>query len=164
MTNNLQEYLFSLKDEEYRLFHSKIIGADVKLIGIRTPIIIDVAKEVFKKLDTKEKIIDFVLSDSEFYEELLIKGIVISFIKNDDSLIIYLLKNYVLKINNWAVCDIVSNKLKVIKAKQEVYIPFIQECLKSPLEYVVRFGLVILLDFYIDDNYIDYVLDCLCSS
>ena len=39
-------YLFSLKDEKYKDFHSKITDTKLEIIGIRVPILRNIAKRI----------------------------------------------------------------------------------------------------------------------
>ena len=69
-----------------------------------------------------------------------------------------LLREFVPKINNWGTCDIVCSNLKFIKQNKELVWEFIQPYLKSNKEFEIRFGVVILLNYFIEDEYIDRVL------
>ena len=40
--------LKKMQDEKYREFHNKIIGAEVEVIGLRSPIVKDIAKKIAK--------------------------------------------------------------------------------------------------------------------
>ena len=41
----------------------------------------------------------------------------------------------------------------MFKKNQEEYLPFIEKHLKSDKEFEIRFSLVILLNYYINNNY-----------
>ena len=70
-------------------------------------------------------------------------------------------KEFVPKINSWAVCDTFCAGLKITKKYQTEMFKIIKEYLKSKQEYEVRFAIVMLLDYYINDQYIDQVLQIL---
>ena len=67
-------------------------------------------------------------------------------------------KRFVPRIDNWAVCDIFCGELKTaVKKGKETVWQFIQPYLKSPQEFELRFGIVMLLH-YIDEEHIDLLL------
>ena len=48
---NYKEFIGELKemqDKQYREFHNKIIGAEVEVIGLRSPVVKDIAKKIAK--------------------------------------------------------------------------------------------------------------------
>ena len=48
----LLEYLFSLKDDDYREFNKKIIASDkARLIGVRIPLLRDISKKFLRFLE-----------------------------------------------------------------------------------------------------------------
>lgn len=147
------EYLYSLKDEKYLEFHSKLICEKVNIIGIRVPKLKAIAKEI-----TKGNYLDFIkLSKDYLYEEKIIHGLIIGYIKQDFKTIIDLLDNYIPCIDNWAVNDTVCANLKMFKNNPEGYV-YIKKLLKSNKPFTIRFALVLMLDFYINEEYIDNIL------
>ena len=74
------DYLFTLSDETYRLFHLKLLkNNDIKNIGIRTPILKKIAKEI-----SKGNYLSFINSiKHELYEEDVIYGYILENIKGD---------------------------------------------------------------------------------
>ena len=72
-----------------------------------------------------------------------------------------LIKNFVPVIDNWAVCDSFCPTLKIKKNDLAVIWDFIQPYLNSDKEFYIRFGVIMLLDYYINDDYIDSTLEAL---
>ena len=68
---------------------------------------------------------------------------------------------FVPKIDNWSVCDRFCLGLKFAADNQVRVWAFIQPYLKSKLEYEVRFGVVMLLEHFIDELYVGRVLKAL---
>lgn len=159
--NELINELNSLKDEKYKEFNYKLINdKSLELIGVRISLLKKIAKRIIKNVnDNKGDIINFVRSDSICFEELLVKGLIIGYTKNSNDFILELLYDYINKISNWGVCDSVSNNLKIIKKNLEYFFPFIEYCLSSNREFVVRFGIVNLLNHYVNDSYIDIIIE-----
>ncbi len=68
------------------------------------------------------------------------------------------LKKFIPKINNWAVCDTCCSNLKFTLKNKEPVFEFLKPYIKSKNEFDVRFAAVMLMDFYITDEYIDKVI------
>lgn len=71
------------------------------------------------------------------------------------------IEKFVPKIDNWAVCDTFCAGLKIIKKYPEDFWEFIGKYLKSDKEFEIRFAIVMILDYYINDKYIEEVLEIL---
>ena len=86
----------------------------------------------------------------------------IGFIRNTDiKEVLSIIKNFVPKIDNWAVCDIFCSGLKIVNKNKETVWNFIQKYLKSKKEFELRFAIVMMLDYFICEKYIDRVLTIL---
>lgn len=96
----------------------------------------------------------------KYYEEIFIRGIVISYIKDKNKLIDYM-NDFVKLIDNWAICDSFCNSLKIIKNDLDYFWSTILKYIKSNEEFVVRVGLILILNYYINDSYIDEILNIL---
>lgn len=156
--DNFLEYIYSLRDLNYKQFHSKLIMSD-KLIGVRTPELKKIAFTI-----AKNDYVSFIkYNKKETYEEKVLYGLVLGYIKTDFNDVLAQLDIFIPFIDNWAINDIVCANLKVFKKNQEDGYQFILKCLKSNNPWCIRFGLVLLLDFYINENYIDNILG-ICNS
>lgn len=149
---DLRNILFSNQDLKYREFTEKLIPGCSNIIGVRTPVLRDIAKKI-----SKNNGIEFLESFvPEYHEEKLVYGFVISYVKTDISEKIRFLRKYIPYIDNWAVCDQISLKLK--ESEKEEYWNFICKYFDKPGEYEKRFAVVNLMKF-IEDDYIDSVLE-----
>jgi len=143
------KYLISLKEDSYAVFHRKLVATGYEILGIRIPIIRDIVKKI-----SKGNIESFLqLSNSIYYEEVLIEGLIIEVTKDFEKLDAYLPK-----IDNWAICDAFS--LKWLKKDLNKHLPKILSYLKSDEEFIVRFGLIMLLGNYVQEEY----MEMLCES
>ena len=88
----------------------------------------------------------------------MLQGMVIGLIKKNPEDILNYVKNFVPKIDNWAVCDTFCSSLKFVSGNKKLVWDFIQPYFKSKKEYDIRFGYVMLLSYYIDTDFIDRVL------
>lgn len=144
------EYLKSLGDLKYKEFHSKIANTKLEIMGICTPILKDIAKKISKS-NVEEY---FKLVENNYYEEVMIYGLVLS---NSDYLDKHL-NDFVSRIDNWAICDTFVSSLKIINKKQGKYWIYTNSLIDLKNEFRTRVSLVIMLNYYLTDDYIDRVL------
>ena len=146
--NNYIKNLKNLSDSKTKEFNSKIIDTKYEMLGIKTPQMKNIAKEI-----SKTDIVSFLeLCTDTYYEEVMIEGYLLSYIKDPDVFIEYF-NRFVLKIDNWALCDSVISYCKIMKKvdfsnKAETYI-------YSNREFVQRTGYIMYLNHYIDDEHIN---------
>lgn len=146
-------YLYSLEDKKYKDFHKKLI-LDENLIGIRTNILKNISKEI-SKTNYKEFI---KLNKHNLYEEKIIHGLILGYL-NDFNDVLDELDKFITYNTNWAINDTVCANLKIFKKNQIEGYKFILDYLKIDDPKKIRFALVLLLDHYINDNYIDKILN-----
>lgn len=157
MENKIRQDLFEIQDLKYKEFHGSLCPDMDNIIGVRIPKLREYAKELYKS----NKLEDIKIGD-KYHEELVIQGMLIGFqTKAPIEEAIKQVKEFVPKINSWAVCDTFCAGLKITKKYQTEMFKIIKEYLKSKQEYEVRFAIVMLLDYYINDQYIDQVLQIL---
>ena len=145
--------LKSMGEEKYKAFSLSLMPGEDKAFGVRIPALRKIAKSISKG-DYKGFI--FVCKD-EYFEEIMIKGFVIGLIKNEDELLEETEK-FIPLIRNWSLCDGFCSALKAADKNKNLFMPLIKNCLESKEEYTLRFAIVMLLDHYIDDEHIDFVL------
>ena len=159
MYEKIRQDLLNLQDNKYKEFHSSLCPGTDNIIGVRIPILRKYAKELSKQEHFKDYI---SFNKTVYYEEVMLQGMLIGFIKNADiSYIVEAIKEFVPKIDNWAVCDIFCAGLKAVNKNKETVWTFIQKYLKSKKEFELRFATVMMLDYFIDEQHIDKVLNIL---
>lgn len=158
LLNKLREELISLSDEKYKEFHQGLLAGEFNVLGVNVPKMREISKRIALEL-TDDQIEEFINSNSLYYEEKMIKGLIIGYLKKDKKIILDLLNLYVDKIDNWGICDSFCATLKIIKKENDYFYPFLEECLKSDKEFVVRFAIVCLLNYYVNDEYIDRIIE-----
>jgi 3-methyladenine DNA glycosylase AlkD len=150
----IRERIFELAEEDYQKFSKALLPNIHNILGVRLPALRKIAKEIAKGdwrsyLETAE---------SEYYEEIMLQGLVIDYAKTDLDEILSYVTTFVPKIDNWAVCDSFCTGLKFTKNNMEPVWNFLQPYFASRDEYNIRFGVVMLLNFFIEPEYIDRVL------
>lgn len=151
----MREKLLKLKDEKYKEFNSKLLPNIDNVLGVRVPDLRKLAKELARTDNWQD------YKDDLYYEEIMIQGLLIGYVKLEPEKHLELLHEFIPKINNWGVCDIVCSNLKFINKNKELMWEFIQPYLKSNKEFEIRFGVVVLLNYFIDEKYIDKALHIL---
>lgn len=149
---NLREELFNLQDLKYRDFHSALVPNIDKeqVIGVRLPEL----RKIGKKLTDNN-------FDWHYYEEIMLHGFYIGYAKLSYEERISLLTEFIPYINNWAVCDCVSSTLKFVNKNRSDFLEFLKPYMNSQKEYELRFVVVMLMDYYLDDKYLKFTVDYL---
>ena len=147
------EYLISLGNKEKVVWTTKIINTKKPLLAIKTPVLKNIAKEI-----SKGNFLAFLdLNINTYYENDVINGNLICKIKEFDLQKKYLDK-YVLGIDNWSSCDLLSFN---IKGKEEKYFNLATAYLKSNKPLVRRVGFKIFFEFLNDCYYVDKIFKIL---
>lgn len=153
------EKLKSLKDEKYLEFHKKLVTTNNKIIGIRSPIVKDIAKNIAKG-DWRK----FIAQDIKgYYEEIFIRGLIIGYIKDDKNIVKDEIERFLPLIDNWGICDGFVANLKIIKKNREYFFNYLKKLIETEEEYKVRFVLVTFLSYYMEKEYIEEIIQ-LCSQ
>lgn len=146
----ITEGLFALQDEEYRAFHAKLIPniSYERIIGVRTPALRKYAKEVAKM----PEVYDFLEElPHDYYEENNLHGAVLGLIYKDVETYIKKLEQFLPYVDNWATCDMMSPK--VFKKNLPLVYEYVKKWMKRGDTYTVRFAIVTLLGYYLDDAF-----------
>ena len=146
---DLKENLFAMQDLAYREFICPLVPTvpPERIIGIRTPLLRKLAKEVKKSPEIKQFLQRL---PHRYYEEDFLQAFLIEQIR-DYSDCIEALNAFLPYVDNWAVCDSMSPKV-LGKHRQEL----LQEIvlwLKSTHTYTIRFGIKMLMTWYLDDAF-----------
>lgn len=156
---NFITYLYQEKDSDKFIdFSKKLIFTKYEMIGIKVPVLRSIAKQI-----SKTDIYSFLeIVRSNTYEEIMLEGLVISYIKDYNIFKKYFNK-FIKKIDNWSICDVCISSMKIVKKYKDEFLIDIKKYLKSDDEFIVRVGVILLLDFYIEDKYIDEIFKLIDS-
>lgn len=151
----IKQRILKEADPDYKKFSASLIPNIDNILGVRLPTLRKIAKEIYKSGEWEE----FVNKQQcEFMEEVMLQGMIIGLIKTNPEEILEYVKNFIPKIDNWAVCDTFCNSLKFTNQNKELVWEFIQPYFKSDKEYDLRFGYVMLLTHFIEEKYIEKIL------
>lgn len=151
----IQARLFELQDLKYKDFNCKLIPTvnPDNVIGVRTPALQKLARELSKEPEIGEFL---KVLPHDYYEENNLHGFLIATIKDYDTVIL-MLEEFFPYVDNWATCDLMSPKV-FKKHLPELY-GEIQRWLKSSWTYTIRFGIKMLMNFYLDDEFRSEILE-----
>lgn len=153
MKQKIKKDLKELADLKYKQFHSLLCPGIENIIGVRVPILRKYSKELFIKKDWKDTIEQI---DNEYYEEIMLQGMLIGQAQKEDiKIVLKYIEKFVPKIDNWAICDTFCSGLKITKKYKKEMWKFIQKYLKSKNEFQIRFAIVMILDYYIEEEYLE---------
>lgn len=153
----LIDRLKSLSDEKYRKFNESLLPDNRgETLGVRVPLL---RKEAMKISSANwRSFLDFTKS-SCCYEIIMIDGLVTVTAKCPFDETLSRLSEFIPRINNWAVNDTVSNSFKASRRHPEEALTFLSPLFSSANEFEVRFGATVLLSHFINDQYIERVLN-----
>ena len=145
------EELLKVKDDKYKEFQAKLvpnIDPDT-ILGVKTPEMRQIAKEVF---NSKEK--DAFLKDlpHKYYEENLVHFFIISMIKDFDECIREV-ETFLPYVDCWPVSDQATPRS--FKKNHEKLLPYIKKWIKSKHLYTSRFGIRMLMNEFLGDEFKD---------
>jgi 3-methyladenine DNA glycosylase AlkD len=158
MRDEILKKLFAAQDAEYKKFNDMLTpGTDPALtIGVRKPAMRIIAREIAQG-DFRGYISE--LPQQCYWEERLIHGMVTGYAKMPHDEWQDMMRDFIPFIHDWAICDSTVTTQKRIKKERAETWGFIESCLHSADEFTMRFGCIVCLDYYLDEEYISRVLD-----
>ncbi|MBQ8518166.1 MAG: DNA alkylation repair protein [Agathobacter sp.] len=154
---NIKEILESYVDEKFKTFTSSLIPDSRPILGVRIPILRRIAKDISKG-DWKTFI---QTAPEDTYEEVNIKGFVIGYAKADLESLFPYISDHIEKINDWSLCDGFCSNLKIVAKHRDTFLEFLLPYAKVDDEFKQRVVAVMLMDYYLTDEYIDQTLQIL---
>ena len=149
ITGDILSELKKLQDKGYRKMQITTIPS-VKaesIIGVRTPALRALAKELSKRDD-----ISIFLEDlpHKFFEENQLHAFILSGMKDAEECI-KLVDKFLPYVDNWATCDQMSPK--IFKKHKDLLLEYINEWIKSDKTYVKRFAIGMLMEHFLAEDF-----------
>lgn len=153
---DIRSKLMDACDPGYRDFSMKLIPGCDDIIGVRTPFLKVLAREIAKG-DWRS-----VLKDmrTDYHEERIVRGFIICYAKMDLAERMRYIESQVALMDNWAVCDCFFFRPK--KSESDEYYGFAKSFIGRERPYERRFGIVTMMKF-IDDDHVDEILSLMDS-
>ena len=146
---DLHKTLYELQDLKYRDMQIKIIPSiePESVIGVRTPELKAMAKEILKSGDYRDFLKEL---PHKYFEENQLQAFIISGMKDFDECMAEL-ERFLPYVDNWATCDQMSPK--IFGKHKAALLKHINEWIRSDTAYTVRFGIGMLMEHFLDDDY-----------
>lgn len=151
--------LFDLQDVAYRDFQSKImptVDANTA-IGVRTPELRRLAKQLAKQEDVGAFLDDL---PHAYFDENQLHAFIVSELRDYESCLREV-ERFLPYVDNWATCDQMSPK--VFKKHHAELLDPIKRWISSDETYTVRFGVGMLMEHYLDDDFDPAFLDLVAA-
>lgn len=141
--------IFAARDEEYADFTAKLIPNVPResIIGVRTPQLRSIAKRFGKNAGINEFL---PALPHEYHEQNLVHAYIAESIGDFDSAV-KTIEAFLPYVTNWAVCD--SMTPRIFAKHTGELLPIIKKWLQSAHPYTVRFGLRMLMCFYLEKEF-----------
>ena len=151
----LYDKLIEEKDDEYKKFQARLVP-DIPpetIVGVRTPQMRRIAKEVFESEYRDEFLSDL---PHKYYEENLIHFFVVALIKDFDDCV-NAVEAFLPYIDCWPVSDQASPKS--FKNNHQKLLPYIKKWISSQHIYTARFGIRMLMNEYLGEDFKEEYLE-----
>ncbi len=160
----IHERLFALQDETYRAFQLKLMPTidPSRVIGVRMPALRQLAKEIAAE---PQSVAEFLaLTEHRYFEEDNLEGLLINGMKDFEECVAAL-DRLLPWVDNWATCDLlkpvcfkreVGGNVKARTCKERCedrLLPHVRRWLASKHVYTCRFGVGVLMNFYLDEAF-----------
>lgn len=179
----VRELLVEMAESDYAKFSGSLLGREAVMLGVRLPKIRELARKIAKaegrdyldnmlpdeetekqteramSRDPADRALEKPVEDMRYMEELMLYGMVIGCMKEELETLFPYIRRYVARIDNWSLCDSFCAGLKQTKKQPGQMWEFLQPYLRSEKEFDLRFGVVMLMDFYVLPEYIDRLLE-----
>ncbi len=153
--------LIEEKDDDYKKFQAKLvpnIPSDT-IVGVRTPQLRKIAREVFES-DFRDEFINDV--PHKYYEENLIHFFILAMIKDFEQCV-YMTEAFLPYVDCWPVSD--QSSPKVFKKNHQKLLPYIKKWIASNHTYTARFGIRMLMNEFLGEDFKEEYLELVaCKS
>jgi len=155
-SKELINILKSLKDSDsFQEMQAINVMSNLKVIGVRVPVLKNLTYEYAKKGVQ----VNFSKETDKYFEAVLLEGFIIS-LDTDKNSVKQKLNAYYQKMDNWAASDMVCASLDAFKkGGDEDDFVYFANLLNSENPWVVRFGIVALIKFFMNEQFVSRVLE-----
>jgi len=152
--------LREMSEPSYAQFSEKLKISQRPILGVRTPHLSTLAKEL-AKIEEKSFLEDFLSFPSVCYEEIILAYKVFGLLKLDLATNTSYLQQLLEYNDSWATNDCLCSSFTAPKKKQQEYWALIRSYLTSPNPWDIRFATIAMMNSYLTDEYTPFVLQLL---
>jgi len=142
-------------DEKYRKFQGGLSVGSSFLYGVRIPKL----REISKHIVSRDWQGFMKVAKDNSYEEIMLQGMVITQAKCDIEETFEYTDEFIKKIDNWAICDTFCASFKAVRYNRQKTWDYIMKYKDSKREFERRFVVVMMMDHFMIDEYIDQALE-----
>lgn len=157
MEHHIRQILLESAEESYRDFSAALIPGVDNMLGVRLPALRKLARQIYKEWDWRT----FLAQGPLYFEETMLQGMVIGLAVHTFEEFQTLVPPFIPKISNWSVCDSFCSSLHAAATFQEPLFPVLLSYTQAQSEFEVRFGVVMLMDYFVEETYLERVVDAL---
>lgn len=152
----IRQEIERLAENDYKKFSANLLPGIEHVLGVRLPQLRQIAKEV-----AQGNWQQYLLEEPYYFEEIMLQGMVIGAIKVEPKERLQYVAAFVPRINSWSVCDSFCSGLKFAAKNQQLVWDFLQPYLHGGEEYQIRFAVIMMMDYFLNETYIAQVLSLL---
>lgn len=160
LVNQIRERLFALSEPEFQKFSAALIPGEERMLGVRLPALRALAKEIARSDGWADYL---AATPRDYFEEIMLRGMIIGAVRISPEERISRIQAFIPEIDSWSICDSFCAGLKFTAKNRETVFSFVRPYCGSKKEFEARFGYVMLLDFFLTEEYIDAVLSLVSS-
>ena len=153
---NLLEILKAKSSKSYCNFSRKLVFTKYEILGVQLPQLRSIAKNM-----SYEEKLNYLNCDIRFstFEEYMIYGFLLGYTKLNYSDFTGYFYKFIPYIDNWSLCDSSIASMKIISKNCEKFSFELDRLFNYKNEFYLRVAFVILLDYYVEDKWLDYIFD-----
>lgn len=151
----VRDRLFSLGEPDFQKFSAALIPGEKRMIGVRLPHLRRLAREIAASGQWEEYL---HAAPQQYFEEIMLRGMIIGAARIPLEERLCYMRSFIPEIDNWSICDSFCSSLKFAQKNRERVFQFVQPYCESRKEFEARFGFVMLLDFFLIEQYLPSVL------
>ncbi len=170
MKDQIRKQLEEAAEAEYREFSAKLLPGVTNILGVRLPKLRKMAKQISKQdaqefLEQMHQICNqnVCVTESIYFEEKMLYGLVIGYANMDFDGRQTWLDRLVPVMDNWSVCDSCCVTYKWMRMQPDDWWEYVRRWALSDTEFGIRFGLVSMLDHFVDQTYLEQIF-AVCSQ
>lgn len=158
--NAIKLFLEEHAEPKYAAFSASLLNDSIPVMGVRLPCLRKYARELVKDGSWRSL---WENESDRIFEMVLLKGLTMAIAPLTDEERWDLIDRYVPMITNWALCDSVCTSLRFVRRRPEEAWNRLQGYWQSEDEFAQRFGIVMLLDHFLTEEYKERTLVVLAS-
>lgn len=155
LKNDVLKILYAAADASYKDFSARLIPnvSSELFIGVRTSVLRQLAKNMIKSDVAQNFIKDL---PHKYFEENQLHAFILSETRDFD-VALRGIEQFLPFVDNWATCDQMSPH--IFKKHLDVLLPYVKKWIKSRHVYTVRFGIKLLMQYWLNDNFDEKYID-----